>query len=68
MERPWFLREVSVIVRELPSNQVVFESHASNDGPGIDNRSVLPAMFEAALQGFPNPPSGPRKVETAVGR
>jgi len=64
----WFHREVSVIVRELASNRVVYETHASNDGPWFDNRSVLPAMFEAAMQGFPNPPQGPRRVDIQVGR
>jgi hypothetical protein len=67
MEAPWFLREVGVLVRELPGNRVVFESQAANDGPWFDNRSVLPAMFEAALQGFPNPPPGERRVDIVVG-
>jgi len=64
----WFHREVTVIVRELATNRVVYETHAVNDGPWFDNRTVLPAMFEAALQGFPNPPGGPRRVDVQVGR
>lgn len=64
----WFHREVSVIVRELASNRVVYETHAVNDGPWLDNRTVLPAMFDAAMQGFPNPPAGPRRVDIQVGR
>lgn len=68
MASPWYLREVSVIMRELPSNRVVFESHAANDGPWLDNSSVFPAMFEAAVQDFPNPPAGPRRVNIQVGR
>jgi hypothetical protein len=68
MESPWYHREVAVIVRELPSHRVVFESHASNDGPWLDNASVFPAMFQAALQGFPNPPAGPRRVDIQVGQ
>jgi len=64
----WFHREVSVLVRELGSNKVVYETHAVNDGPWLDNRSVLPAMFEAAMQGFPTPPPGPRRVDIQVGR
>jgi hypothetical protein len=64
----WFHREVTVIVRELASNRVVYETHAVNDGPWFDNRAVLPAMFEAAMQGFPNPPQGPRRVDVQVGR
>ena len=63
----WFHREVSVIVRELAGNRVVYETHAVNDGPWLDNRAVLPAMFEAAMQGFPNPPAGPRRVDIQVG-
>ena len=64
----WFHREVMVIVRELASNRVVYETRAVNDGPWFDNRAVLPAMFEAAMQGFPNPPQGPRRVDIQVGR
>lgn len=64
----WFHREVSVLVRELGTNKVVYETHAVNDGPWLDNRSVLPAMFEAAMQGFPTPPAGPRRVDIQVGR
>lgn len=67
MESPWFHREVSVIVRELAGNRVVYETHASNDGPWLDNRVVIPAMFDAALQGFPNPPPGPRRVDIQIG-
>jgi hypothetical protein len=66
-ESPWYHREVAVIVRELPGNRVVFESHASNDGPWLDNAAVFPAMFDAAMQGFPNPPAGPRQVNIQIG-
>lgn len=64
----WFHREVSVIVRDLAANRVVYETHAVNDGPWLDNNTVLPAMFDAAMQGFPNPPAGPRRVDIQVGR
>jgi hypothetical protein len=63
----WFHREVSVVVRELATAKVVYETHAVNDGPWLDNRSVLPAMFDAAMHGFPNPPPGPRRVDIQVG-
>jgi hypothetical protein len=63
----WFHREVSIVVRELATNRVVYETQAVNDGPWVDNRTVIPAMFEAALQGFPNPPPGPRRVDIQVG-
>lgn len=67
MESPWFHREVNVIVRELAANRVVYETRAVNDGPWLDHSSVLPAMFQAALQGFPNPPQGPRRVDIQIG-
>jgi hypothetical protein len=63
----WFHREVSIVVRELATNRVVYETQAVNDGPWVDNRTVIPAMFDAALQGFPNPPPGPRRVDIQVG-
>ena len=67
MEQPWFHREVGVVVRETGTNKVVYESHANNDGPWIDSNTVLSAMFDAALQGFPNPPQGPRRVNIQLG-
>jgi len=62
MESPWYRREVSVIVRELSGNKVVYETHAVSEGPWSDSASALPAMFDAALQGFPTAPAGVRKV------
>jgi hypothetical protein len=59
---PWYHREVNVIVRDLAANRVVFETRAINDGPWRESIHVLPAMFQAAMQGFPNPPPGPRTV------
>lgn len=67
MEQPWFQREVTVLVRDIASNRVVYETRALNSGPWLDNSAVLPAMFQAALQGFPNPPQGPRRVDIHVG-
>ena len=53
-------------MRELPSNQVVYETRARNDGPYSDSRAVLPVMFQAALQGFPTPPPGERRVDITL--
>ena len=66
MDQPWYLREVSVLVRDVASNKVVFESHANSDGPYLDNGAALAAMFDAAMQGFPNPPIGPRRVDVQI--
>ncbi len=66
-EPSWVRREVNVIVRDLSTNKVVYESRAINDGPYFNAPHVLPAMFSAAMQGFPNPPSGPRQVNIQIG-
>jgi hypothetical protein len=65
-EPPWYHREVNVIVRELAGNRVVYESRAISDGPYFDAAKVFPAMFQAAMQGFPNPPQGPRVVNIQI--
>ena len=67
MEQPWYHREVGIVVRDLPTNRVVYETYAVNDGPWSDNATVFPAMFDAAIQGFPNAPSGARRVNVKVG-
>ncbi|MRD47045.1 DUF4136 domain-containing protein [Caenimonas koreensis] len=66
VESPWYHREAAVIVREAAGNKVVFESHAVHDGPWMDNTMVFPAMFEAALAGFPQPPAGARRVDITI--
>jgi hypothetical protein len=63
---PWYAREVSIVLRELPSHRVVYETHARNDGPYTASAAVLPVMFQAALQGFPNPPQGQRRVDIEI--
>ncbi|WP_295532145.1 DUF4136 domain-containing protein [uncultured Pseudacidovorax sp.] len=62
----WYGREVSIVMRSLPDRQVVYETHARNDGPYPDTRRILPVMFHAALQGFPNPPQAVRRVDVTV--
>ncbi len=65
-ELPWIQREVSLRIRDAASSQVVFESSALHSGYWADGAAVLPALFTAALSGFPNPPAGPRKVVVTV--
>ncbi len=65
---PNYWREVHLTLRELASGAVVFESRARHDGPWSDSEAILPAMFDAALQGFPNPPTGERRVNVEIPR
>ena len=63
---PWYQREVSLLLRDLATGQVVYETHAAQEGPSSDNASILPAMLAAALSGFPAAPAGVRRVSTEV--
>ena len=65
---PWYEREVSIVLREAGSNRVVYETRARNDGPYGNSTAILPVMFQAALQGFPNPPPGERRVDIELPR
>lgn len=62
LEPPWYSHTVHLLMRDTHTAQVAFESTASFDGPWSDSANLLPAILEAALQGYPNPPPGPRKV------
>ncbi len=65
---PLFMREVSIIMRDSRSNAVVYEARARHNGPWGDARAIVPAMLQAALNGFPNPPQGARRVNVEIPR
>ena len=65
---PWYVREVSLILRNLTSAKVVYETGAVNHGPAAHSDAVLPAMLEAALRDFPNPPQGARRINIEAPR
>jgi hypothetical protein len=63
-----YRREVSVVMRDLKSGQVVYETRASHAGPWSDSVPIFGTLFQAALANFPNPPAGPRRVNIEVPR
>ena len=63
---PYYKRDVTLLMRELATQKVVFETRALHDGPWGDTFAVLPAMLDSALQGFPQPPAGTRRVNTEI--
>ena len=67
-EPPMYLREVSLVLRDARSHAVLYETRATHDGIWADARAVLPAMLAAALQGFPVPPAGSRRVNIEIPR
>ncbi len=64
----YYKRTVSILMRELSTQKVVFETRAQHDGPMSDAFALLPAMLDSALQGFPQPPSGTRRINVEIPR
>lgn len=64
----FYRREVSVIMRDLKSGQVVYETRATHEGPWSDNVQIFATLFQAALAQFPNPPAGSRRVHIEIPR
>lgn len=62
IEQPWYRHSVQVLLRDVGSTRVAFESTASFDGPWADSLQLLPVVMRAALRDYPNPPQGARKV------
>ncbi len=67
-EPPLYIREVQLILRDSRSREVVYETRARHSGVWSDARALMPAMLDAALSGFPNPPTGPRRVNVQIPR
>ena len=61
-------REVAVLMRDRASGQAVFEARASNNSNSASFKSVLPAMFAAALKDFPSAGVNPRRVTVDIGK
>lgn len=65
---PYFKRDLTILIRDLGTNQVVFETRALHDGVWSDTLAVVPAMLDAALRGFPQPPPGTRRINVDIPR
>ena len=65
---PYYRRELTLLMRDLNTNQVVFETRALSDGVQNETLAVLSAMLDAALRGFPQPPPGTRRINVQIPR
>ncbi len=65
---PYYLREVVLVIRDVATGSVVYETRASHDGRWNSTPDLWSAMLRAALQDFPNPPTGPRRVDIEIER
>lgn len=64
----FYRHEVSLQIRDLSTHQVVFETRATTENGQSSALSspVLPGLLDAALSGFPQPPTGPRRLRTGL--
>lgn len=65
---PYYKRSLTVLMRDLSTQKVVFETRALHDGVWGDGFAVLPAMLDSALLGFPQPPAGTRRINVEIPR
>lgn len=63
-----YRHEVTLLLRDLSSNQVVYETRATHEGPWNDRYNILRATLAAALKDFPKAPAGSRRVKVEIPR
>ena len=68
IEPPGYQRRVGLLVREVGSGQVVYETRADHESRWNGSPALWLAMVEAALRDFPAPPDGPRQVTIELPR
>lgn len=61
-EPPWYQHSVRLVLRDIQSGQIAYETSAHFEGPWSDSDALWPAIMEAALRDYPHPPQGPHKV------
>ncbi|MDO5625343.1 MAG: hypothetical protein Q4G71_11710 [Pseudomonadota bacterium] len=54
--------EVSLLMRDVQTGQIVYDTRARHDGTWRDTDNVLAALFVAALEGYPAPAQTVRQV------
>lgn len=60
--------ELQILMRDVRSGQLVYETQAVHDGPWNDSANILPALLRAALKDFPNPGAPVRRVDIDIPR
>ena len=65
---PYYRRELTLLMRDLGTSQVVFETRSLSDGVQNETLPVLSALLDAALNGFPQPLAGARRISVPIPR
>ena len=63
----YYVNEVSLLIRDGRTKQVLYETRALNDGVWGD-AEVRAALFEAAMKDFPRAAISPRRVRVEIAR
>ena len=66
-EPDWLAHRVQLVLRDLHSQQIVFESQATHEARQPADAATWGALFDAALQGFPTPPCRPAPAAGRAG-
>lgn len=67
-ELPYFVRHLSIVVRDSAQGHVVYETRALHDGRWPSRPELWQAMIQAALHGFPHPPSVVQRIDIDIPR
>ncbi|MCS4510249.1 DUF4136 domain-containing protein [Xylophilus ampelinus] len=67
-DRILYRQQINLLVRDLSSGTVVYETHADHDSLQPADAQVLAVMFDSALHGFPHAPLGVRRVNVEIPR
>jgi hypothetical protein len=65
-DTPTFDREVALVIRDNKTGKLLYETRAASSGFSDSLDAVMPAMFAAALEGFPNAVPETRSVTTQI--
>lgn len=60
---PLLRRAVTLVLRDGATQAVVYETSAVHEDIWVSDPAVYGVLFDAALSGFPNPPTGQRRVD-----
>jgi hypothetical protein len=66
LDPPDHQRQVSLVVRELGSGRVVYETRARHDSRWNSTPDLWQGLIDASLSDFPAPPAGTRRVQVAL--
>lgn len=63
---PVYVTELHLLMRDLSTGQIVYDTRARHDGSGRGSDALVAALLAAALQGYPNPGAAARRVDVPL--